>query len=60
MGFVSILEQMRINQGKREGLVRAIQLGLKLKFGEEGLPLLSAVQAQVDVAVLEFADAGLL
>jgi hypothetical protein len=40
-------------EGKREGLLRAAALGLKLKFGAEGLELMPAIQAIAEVEKLE-------
>jgi len=41
------------DKGKVEGLLKGIELGLKLKFGAEGLQLLPAIQAQQDLALLQ-------
>lgn len=40
-------------QGHRKGLLQGIELGLKLKFGPVGDPLLAELRQQTDVGVLE-------
>ncbi len=40
-------------QGLREGLLKAVALGLKLKFGDEGLRLLPEIRTIDDVPKLE-------
>jgi hypothetical protein len=39
-------------QGRREGLIQALTLGLRLRFGEEGLKLLPDVQKITSSALL--------
>lgn len=52
MPYVTSVErigiQKGIQQGRREGLREAIEMGLSLKFGENGLKLMSAIQALED------------
>jgi hypothetical protein len=45
--------QQGLELGKREGLLRAIRLGLDLKFGAAGFPLLSEISKIDDIALLE-------
>ena len=45
------LEQGR-EQGRREGLIQALTLGLRLRFGEEGLKLLPEIQKITSSALL--------
>jgi hypothetical protein len=40
-------------EGKREGLLKAVSLGLKLKFGPDSLHLLPAIQAITEIDKLE-------
>lgn len=40
-------------QGRQEGLLKAVELGLKLKFGAVGLALLPEIAALTDLAALE-------
>ncbi len=42
-----------IQQGKKEGLLKAIRLGLELKFGVEGLKLYPEIRKIEDVDILE-------
>lgn len=42
----------RPEEGLREGLLEAIELGLKLKFGSAGLALLPEIDSLTDVNVL--------
>jgi hypothetical protein len=39
--------------GRREGLLKGIEMGLELRFGAAGLQLVSDVARQADLAVLE-------
>ena len=50
--------QQGIQQGIFQGLLRTIELGLKLKFGTEGLRLLPEIIKISDTAVLEAIVAG--
>lgn len=43
---------MAMEKGREEGLREAVRLGLKLRFGDEGLSLLPAVMAINDVGRL--------
>ena len=45
--------QQGLQQGRRQGLLDAISLGVKLKFGNEGLRLLSEIRRIEDLATLE-------
>ncbi len=63
MPYITNFEQMLINQGikqeKQRGLLSAIELGLELKFGNEGLQLLPEISEINDVEVLEAIKIGL-
>ncbi|MUH01338.1 hypothetical protein F7734_57345 [Scytonema sp. UIC 10036] len=63
MPYITNFEQMLINQGiqqeRQRGLLSAIELGLELKFGNEGLRLLPEISQIKDVEVLEAIKAGL-
>lgn len=51
-GIQQGLEQ-GLRHGRRQGLVDAISLGIRLRFGSEGLPLLPEIRKIEDVEVLE-------
>jgi len=55
MPYITSVERI----GLKKGLLAAIKLGLKLKFGEAGLRLLPEITALTDIAVLEEITAGL-
>jgi hypothetical protein len=40
-------------RGRRQGFLKAAQIGLKLKFGAEGMALMPEVEKVEDLAVLE-------
>jgi hypothetical protein len=52
MPYIARIEQMAMEKGREEGLREAVRLGLKLRFGDEGLSLLPAVMAINDVGRL--------
>ena len=49
MPFITIAERV----GMEKGLLKGIEVSLKLKFGEEGLPLLPEIRALQDHELLE-------
>jgi hypothetical protein len=57
MRYVTSIERMGIEKGRqeglREGLIAAIELGLELKFGSEGLQLLTKISQIQDLEILE-------
>jgi hypothetical protein len=53
MPFMSYPEQRGWEKGLQQGLLKAIELGLKLKFGSEGLALLPDIQRHTGPAFLE-------
>jgi hypothetical protein len=61
MRYVTSIERMGIEKGReegrqeglREGLIAAIELGLELKFGSEGLQLLTEISQIQDLEILE-------
>jgi hypothetical protein len=53
MPFVTTPERIGREEGLREGLLEAIGLGLRFRYGSDGLSLLPAVQALGEVAQLE-------
>lgn len=52
MGLVQRCREEGRQQGFREGLLASIELGLELKFGDEGLRLLPEIRNIEDIAVL--------
>jgi hypothetical protein len=48
-----------IQQGIREGLLAGIELGLELRFGDEGLRVLPEIRQIEEVEVLRAIHAGL-
>jgi hypothetical protein len=51
--YITSVERHGMERGKREGLLAGITTCLKLRFGAEGLELLSAVQSVTDVDRLQ-------
>ncbi len=56
--YQEILKQGEI-RGERRGLLSGIELGLELKFGSEGLQLMSSISQISDVNVLKEIQEGL-
>ena len=52
MRYVTSVERIGIEKGRQEGLLSAIELGLELKFGSEGLELLPEISPIKDLEVL--------
>ena len=52
IGMEQGLEQGRA-EGLRQGLLAAIELGLELKFGRDGLAILPEIQAVTELATIE-------
>jgi hypothetical protein len=59
MPYVTSVERSGIKQGKLEGLLKAIELGLELKFGSESLTLLPEISTIKDVEKLEAIISGI-
>jgi predicted transposase YdaD len=57
MPYITSIERMGIEQGiergTKRGLLKGIELGLELKFGTEGLNLLSEIRDIQDLNLLE-------
>ena len=53
MPFITTPERMFREEGLREGLLKAIQLGLRLQYKSRGSALFPAAQALTDTAQLE-------
>jgi hypothetical protein len=53
MDFMSYPEERGFEKGQRVGLLKAVKLGLDLKFGSEGLALLPEMEQIEDLATLE-------
>lgn len=56
MTYVTSFERLAREEGQaeglRQGLLEAIELGLKLRFGAEGLQFFPAIQQLVDIDIL--------
>ncbi|PAX60066.1 cytosolic protein [Brunnivagina elsteri] len=52
MRYVTSVERIGIEQGTKQGLIKGIDLGLRLKFGDLGTSLLPEIEAIADVNVL--------
>ena len=63
MPYITSVEKIGIQkgrvQGMREGLLKGIELGLRLKFGSEGLGILPEISELQDVNLLEAIVSGL-
>lgn len=59
MQYITSVERIGIRKGLRQGLLSGIALGLELRFGSEGLNLLSEISQLQDVKVLEMVLEGL-
>jgi predicted transposase YdaD len=63
MRYVTSIERMGIDKGRQEGLqeglIEAIELGLELKFGSEGLELLSEISQIQDLEILKAIKTGI-
>jgi hypothetical protein len=53
MPYVTSIERMALDQGRAEGRLDGIELGLKLRFGQPGLDLMPRVREVKDPASLE-------
>ncbi len=57
MPYITSVERIGIQKGIRQGLLEGIKLGLRLKFGSEGLGVLPEISALMDVEQLQrFSD----
>ena len=59
MPYITSVERIGIQKGTRQGLLEGIELGLKLKFGREGLGILPEISALEDVEQLRAILSGL-
>jgi hypothetical protein len=59
MPYITSVERIGIQKGIRQGLLKGIELGLRLKFGTEGLELLPEISELKDVHLLEAVLSGL-
>jgi hypothetical protein len=59
MSFITTAEQIGIEKGVRQGLLRAVEFGLELKFGVDGLRLYPEIRKIEDLDVLEAITEGL-
>ena len=59
MPYITSVERIGIQKGMREGLIEGVSVGLRLKFGEEGLSLLPEISEIQDVEQLRAILAGL-
>jgi predicted transposase YdaD len=53
MKYVTSIERIGIEKGKKEGFLKGISLGLRLKFGDKGRDLLPEIEAIEDVNILD-------
>ena len=53
MPFITTPERIGREDGPREGLLKAVALGLKLKFGAEGQQLFAGVSQEKDITRLQ-------
>jgi hypothetical protein len=60
MPYITSIERIGIKKGIRQGLLEAIELGLRLKFGDEGLEILPEISDIEDVEQLKAIISGLL
>jgi hypothetical protein len=60
MPYITSIERIGIKKGIKQGLLEAIELGLRLKFGDEGLEILPEISEIEDVEQLKAIISGLL
>ena len=48
MRYVSSVERIGIKKGKKEGRLEYIEMGLSVKFGENGMKLMPVIQSLED------------
>ena len=60
MPYVTTIERRAKQKGLIEGALNAIELGLRLKFGQDGLQLLPEITQISDLTILQTIQAGLL
>ena len=58
-GLMATLAEKWFQQGERRGLLRGIELGLKLKFGHDGLRILPDIRKITDTDLLMTIHDGL-
>ena len=59
MPYVTSIERLAKEEGLREGLLEAIELGLELRFGREALQALPRIREVLDVDRLRALKAAL-
>ncbi len=59
MPYITSVERRGIQKGRQQGLLKGIELGLRLKFGSEGLGILPEISELQDVNLLEAIVSGL-
>lgn len=60
MPYITSVERMGIQKGIKQGLLTAIEMDLEMKFGSEGLGVLSEISQLQDVEQLKAIHKGLL
>lgn len=60
MPYITSIERLATRKGIKQGLLEAIELGLRLKFGDEGLEILPEISEIQDVEQLKAIIGGLL
>lgn len=60
MPYITSIERLATQKGIKQGLLEAIELGLRLKFGDEGLEILPDISEIEDVEQLKAIISGLL
>jgi hypothetical protein len=60
MPYITSIERLATREGIKQGLLEGIELGLRLKFGDEGLEVLSEISQIKDVEQLRAILRGLL
>jgi hypothetical protein len=60
MPYITSIERLATRKGIKQGLLEAIELGLRLKFGDEGLEILPEISDIEDVEQLKAIIGGLL
>ncbi|HEY9602217.1 MAG TPA: transposase [Allocoleopsis sp.] len=60
MPYITSIERIGIKKGIRQGLLEAVELGLRLKFGDKGLEILPEISEIEDIEQLKAIISGLL
>ena len=53
MPYITSIERLALDQGRAEGRLDGIELGLKLRFGQPGLDLMPHVREIKDLSTLD-------